>query len=326
MLLLQGLHSDRATKPRPNKWWPFIMATLIAFASTAAIGAEARQLRIIYPILAEPYASVFAAIVRGIEETARLPSTRIALSSTPDIDSLKRSIDAQDLVVALGGRSLQAAEQLSLKTRPIVGAVVVGPKQSNGSDIGVSLTPDPSLLIEKLRFFAPHIKEILVVYRPESHAYLMELATLASDKHGIQLTALPAADLQAAAKHFRGLLENGVPGTSALWLLRDSGLIDEKAIVPFILEEAWKKNLVVFSSNPNHVSRGALFSLFPDNRGLGRQLGALVNDLLDGKQPNPAMQPLRSVRTAVNLRTAEHLGLAIDPSDREAIQLTFPAR
>ncbi len=188
------------------------------------------------------------------------------------------------------------------------------------------MTPDPQLLLKKLRLFAPKVKKVLVVYQPGTHNYLIELATNAAKQLGLKLDTLPAADLQEAASQYKTLFSTGISDNAALWLMRDNSLLDEKALVPYILEQAWRDDVIVFSSNPNHVSRGALFSLFPDNQGLGHQLGNLVNDLVDEIPPVAAIQPLRAVRTAVNIRTAEHLGLDIDFSNNNEVQLTFPAR
>lgn len=306
--------------------WRFVILFTLAVFASSSLASDEYHIRILYPILAEPYASIFDAIMQGVEDTSRIPISRIALPPNPNIDELRKSVQPNDEVIALGGRSIQVAKLLPLQSPPIVGAVVLNPARVNDSTIGVSLTPDPRLLFEKLRLFAPDIKEVWVVYRPGSHTYLIELANNAAHKLGLTLKAFPADELQDSAHRYKEMFNDGISSSTALWLMRDNKLLDEKAVVPYILEQAWRKRVVVFSSNPNHVSRGALFSLFPDNRGLGRQLGQLANELHDHQSPVAAIQPLRAVRTAVNLRTAEHLGLDIDTSDRSAVQLVFPTR
>ena len=63
---------------------------------------------------------------------------------------------------------------------------------------------------------------------------------------------------------------------SALWLLQDRKIVDSKVVLPFILEKAWQKNIVVFSSALSHVKKGVLFSMYPDNQSHGEQLAKLV--------------------------------------------------
>jgi putative tryptophan/tyrosine transport system substrate-binding protein len=92
--------------------------------------------------------------------------------------------------------------------------------------------------------------------------------------------------------------------------------------LPLILKEAWDKNLTVFSSSPNHVKRGALFSLYPDNVAMGRRLAAMARN--DAGAPKEAIVPLRDLQTAVNLRTADHLGLDLSRRDRSQYSLTYP--
>ncbi|PIV91260.1 MAG: hypothetical protein COW45_06680, partial [Gallionellales bacterium CG17_big_fil_post_rev_8_21_14_2_50_54_146] len=68
--------------------------------------------------------------------------------------------------------------------------------------------------------------------------------------------------------------------------------------------------------------RGALFSLYPDNVELGRQLAGYALGLQAGNEP-PGMLPLRAVLMAVNLRMARHLDANI--SRPQNFDMTFPA-
>ena len=102
--------------------------------------------------------------------------------------------------------------------------------------------------------------------------------------------------------------------------------MNDRVILPMILEQAWEKQVVVFSSNPSHVNKGALFALYPDNEGMGRTLGALADNILAKKRPaSPGLLPLRDLLTATNLRTAEHLGIQYTQAQREEFSLVFPS-
>jgi putative ABC transport system substrate-binding protein len=69
-----------------------------------------------------------------------------------------------------------------------------------------------------------------------------------------------------------------------------------------------------------HVRRGALFSLYPDNTELGRHLGSTAVASL---APAHGLYALRQVLTAVNSRTAEHLGVDLR-SSAQRIHLVLP--
>ena len=97
--------------------------------------------------------------------------------------------------------------------------------------------------------------------------------------------------------------------------------MDERAILPLTLRESWNRNIAVFSSNPSHVPRGVLFSLYPDNRAMGRTLAAMAVEEGNGAA---SIEPLGDLRVAVNLRTAEHLGLDLSSRQRREFDLVFP--
>ena len=95
-------------------------------------------------------------------------------------------------------------------------------------------------------------------------------------------------------------------------------------MLPWLLRTAWDEGLPVFSSNVAHVRRGALFALYPDNIGLGHHLGTTAMSMLSsGSSPPRGLQALRQVLTAVNVRTARHLGLDLEAS-AQAIHLVLP--
>jgi putative ABC transport system substrate-binding protein len=70
------------------------------------------------------------------------------------------------------------------------------------------------------------------------------------------------------------------------------------------------------------VPKGALFALFPDNNAMGRRLAQLL------REPAPAaarLLPLEQLDTAINIRTADHLGLGLSAADAR-FDMVFPNR
>jgi len=93
-------------------------------------------------------------------------------------------------------------------------------------------------------------------------------------------------------------------------------------VLQMVLRAAWDRNLVVFSSNPSHVPKGALFALFPDNQAMGRHLGVVI---AGRNGHSPALAPLEQLNTAINIRTADHLGLGLSAADAR-FDMVFPSR
>jgi len=97
--------------------------------------------------------------------------------------------------------------------------------------------------------------------------------------------------------------------------------------LPLVLQESWDRSVAVFSSTALHVRRGVLFSLYPDDLELGRNLATSALGFVSGKgQVAHGVMPLKDVLIAVNLRTASHLGLDISYKQQRSFNLVFPER
>ena len=207
----------------------------------------------------------------------------------------------------------------------VVGAVLNTPQDARFPV--VTLNPEPALLFDRLRQLAPGVSRVTVVYNPERTAWLIERASSAARAHGLTLNPIPAHDRREAALKYRDLLEGiGDHPMQAVWLLQDPATLDVQTVLPLLLKEAWNKNLVVFCSNPAHVKRGVLFALYPDNVRLGRTLGSMVSK---GKNAENLKisggLPLKDLLIAVNVRTADHLGLKLTGRQKRAFDLVFPS-
>lgn len=281
---------------------------------------------VIYPEVREPYRSVFRAIIEGVEEGLGHPAKHFSLKQDFDATKLKGWLEEEHVnaVVVLGRRGLRAAQGLPARLKIVIGGVLEVPRLDRFA--GIALTPDPAALFDRLKTLAPGVTRVTVVYSPERSAWLIDLARRAAQSRGLVLNALPATDVRETAVLYRDFLAEQEDGADAIWLPQDPLSVDDRAILPFILEEAWEKSLVVFSSNPAYVRRGVLFSLYPDNVGMGRSLAALaVGGLQNATPENARIAPLQDLRIAVNLRTADHLRLKLTPRQRHEFDLVFPS-
>ncbi|WP_221251834.1 ABC transporter substrate binding protein [Desulfuromonas versatilis] len=242
-----------------------------------------------------------------------------ALPETPDARALEFWLQNEgvDSVIALGRQGLMAAQSLGDKRPVIIGALPIAP----GSVSGISLSPEPAVLFRHLNELAPNVSRVHVVHT-ERNQWLIKKAETAARAHGLTLSTYQVNDLRDAVHKYRKILQSIRGPAEAIWLPLDNVTADDDVILPIVLQAAWEKEFVVFSSKPPHAQRGALFSVLPNHFGMGQQLAKVA---LNG--PHPAgVAPLENLDIAVNLRTAFHLGLRFTPRQQENFDLVFPSR
>lgn len=284
------------------------------------------NIAVIYPDIGEPYRSIFTKIIEGIEDKAKIRVASFAIGANQSAHDLAGELRKQNIqvVIALGRNGLKAASGLDRDIGIVAGGVLSVPEAEVRGMSVFSLAPDPALMFERLKALMPSVKRIFVIYDPRQNAWLIRLARDAARNLGIELIAQEAGDLKTAMRLYQENLAASDPKKDALWLPQDSVTVEESSVLPLVLQEAWSRALVVFSSNVSHVKRGALFSLYPNNVELGRNLAssALVQ-VASGRQ-TANITPLKEVLMAVNIRTAGHLGLAIGQRQLQAFDMVYP--
>lgn len=281
-------------------------------------------LAVIYPDLGEPYRGIFNTILKGIEARARLPVQRYPVSSTLETAGLEAQLRRNGVgaVIALGRQGVLVATALDTDLPIVAGAVLTLPGASRPLP-GISLTPDPGLLFSHLKRLLPDTRRVTVIYNPQQSGWLIRLAQAAAQRQGLELQALPARDLAAAVRLYKDVFA-AAAGQDALWLPHDTTTVDEDVILPLVLREAWARDIAVVSSSLLHVRKGALLGLYPDNAALGQALADLALDSMASAAPAAGLVPLQTVLTAINLRTASHLGVNLAPAQQRRFDFVFP--
>lgn len=306
---------------------PFLLALALLPARLAADPAPATgsALAVVYPELGEPWRAVFGSIIDGLEEQAGGPVRRFPLApgqSVAGVGAQLRRSGAR-VVVALGRQGLRATAGLGRDLPVVAGGILSVPDAESRSVTGISLTPDPAILFGQLKDLLPATRRVLVIYNPDYNQWLLDDARAAARAHGLELVAQEARDTAAAAHLYEAALATA-DRHDALWLPQDPTTVDDDTILPLVLRTAWTRNIPVFSSSFPHVRRGVLFALYPDNRQLGRALARTALRLAAGDPVPQGLQPLQSVLTAVNVRTAGHLGIALDRDRQRRFDFIFP--
>lgn len=313
---------ERAARQRA-----FVLASLLGVSMVAA-SQSPRGIAVVYPDVEEPYRRVFTKMLEGIEAQAKGPVTSVAIGNSQNPQDVANELRRQDVrvVIALGRNGVKVASNLERNVVVLIGGVVSVPEAGTRNFVVSSLAPDPALLFSRLQGFTQALRRVFVVYDPAQNDWLVRLARQAAAARGIELMAFEAADLKAAMVHYQTIVATMAPGRDALWLPMDTTTVQEATVLPLVLQEAWNRNLTVFSSNVAHVRRGALFALYPDNLEVGRSLAdSALGYLSTGNPATPGTAPLKAALLAVNVRTAAHLGIDI-ARHQAAFDLVFPER
>lgn len=302
--------------------------------SLAEPGEQARKadalaagtLAVVYPEIGEPYRSIFAKIIEGIEDNAKgaLRNYPIAANVEPADLGVQLRRNGTKVVIALGRQGLKATSGLDREIPVVVGGVLALPESDNRAISGISLTPDPALLFGRLKSLAAYVKRVIVVYNPRQNDWLIKLAREAAKAQGLELVAYEAHDLGSAARLYETAFAASDGRRDALWLPQDATTVDETTILPLVLKESWNRNVPIFSSSFLHVKKGALFALYPNNVELGRALAGAALAAASGEARRHGVLPLREVHMAVNLRAASHIGLSIGYQQQRSFDAIFP--
>jgi putative ABC transport system substrate-binding protein len=290
-----------------------------------AQAANVDGIAVIYPDIGEPYRSVFSQIIDGIEAKAKGRVANFAVGPGFDIGELNNSLRRQDtkVVIALGRQGMKIASGLDSHIGVVVGGVLSASEEGSRALQVNSLSPDPALLFSRLKKMMPGARRVFTVYDPRQNEWLIQLAKDGAVAQGMELVTYQAQDLRSAMKAYQEILATIDSSRDTLWLPQDSITVEESTVLPYVLQEAWTKNLAVFSSSFGHVKRGVLFSLYPNNVELGRHLAGNALELIAaGGNEVSGMAPLREVLMAVNLRTAKHIG--VNTNRIQSFDMAFP--
>lgn len=279
---------------------------------------------VLFPDLADPYRKIFAEIVGGIQEQAPQRVRAWPLAANQNLPELALALrrNSTRVVVALGRQGLKAAAAVEAPLGVVAGGVSAVPDGER--QFGICLTPDPALLFAQLKNLLPSARRVIVVYNPEYNEWLLRLAREAARGLGLELAAHEARSLAAAARLYQAAIGAADGKRDALWLASDATTVEDTTIMPLVLRESWNRNVPIFSSSFSHISKGVLFSLYPNNAELGRALGGLATALLAGEPAVRGVTPLREVYAALNLRSASHFGITLDARLQHAFHYLYP--
>ena len=304
-------------------WLTIVGLTAMGFPCQAGASAAAKSavdLVIIYPEVREPFARVFEEVVRGAEEGYQQEVRRVSMADNQSPVDFVHVLDQSSPVLVLGNRLARQVTEHNADRRLIVGAV----NSEYNNVFGITLVPDAAVVAAKLPLLVPDVRTVHIVTNPDNNLLDFDHVTTVLQQQGIELSIHRAEDIRVAAGVYRDLMPT-LSEQDAVWILPKGSFVNN-AVLAILLHESWEKYFVVFSSNPIHVKRGALFSIYPNNYKMGLSLGRMAWDIAQGNSPQRQMQALEDVFVTVNERTSNHLGINLSDDIRSHIDLILPAR
>jgi len=181
-----------------------------------------------------------------------------------------------------------------------------------------SLDIPPEVQFAYLRRVLPNARRVGVLYHPGDTGDVVGAATSAAAATGLELIAETVerpADAAAA-------MEQLLPRVDVVWSVSDPQVFTATTTSALVLATL-RRRVPFIGLSPAHVRFGALAALSSDWADIGQQTAELARRVLRGDPVDrmPVTVP-RTVRLAINLHTARHLGTAV-PADveREAAEV-----
>lgn len=303
---------------RKNKLSTCGMIVFLMLGAAPLCSVSSAELLVLYPDVRAPFSKVFKDISSGAEEGFKGKASSEAVSEKRSANKLLNR-KTPDVVLALGKSSLASLEKVDSKIPIVLGAV----SNQKYDYPGISMIPDPKVILGNLALLSPSVGRIHVVKKSKGPDLQLDGARSYLTSIGKELVVHESGDLREAANIYARLIDEAKEN-DAVWILQDGSYVNS-AILSLLLDAAWSKNLIVFSSNPMHVKHGALFAVYPDNKNMGASLGQLANDILEGSAET-GMKTLKDTLLAVNERTSNHLGISLSKEVKENVNLLLPAR
>ena len=221
-----------------------------------------------------------------------------------------------ELIVTIGSKATDLVSR-AIKEIPIVFSAVLNPVISGfvstgeapeGNLTGASLDVPLRIQLEKFKLIVPHLKSVGVLYTPETEPLIRQARSVSEDL-GIKLVALSIE----SEKEIPSVLERLRDEVDGIWAVADPTIFTPQS-TQFILLYTLRNGLPLMGLTPSFVQAGALFTLAPDYKDVGRQAGEMALEIISGKDPKHiSISVPRMIYLYLNLKTANQINLKVSP-------------
>jgi putative ABC transport system substrate-binding protein len=189
---------------------------------------------------------------------------------------------------------------------PLASGIVPDLRHPGGHITGIRLPTGDDLRLQWLKRLAPGVKHVYLPYTADDKSALssLEIASVAAERLGITLLPQPVTGDADIVKVIEAMPQNA----DAIFLPRDSRI--EAGIADFVAL-AERRKLPIAAPSLTQTRAGALFSYGFVHRDIGRQAAQLADQILKGAAAGDLPVEMAENRLAINLSTAQRIGLAI---------------
>ena len=181
--------------------------------------------------------------------------------------------------------------------------------QPGGNITGVTFGPQEVRRLEWLTRIAPAVKRVYIIYNSNDTSAKLALKTVNDNAAnlGLEIVSREARNPDEIAAALSDFPEN----IDALYLLPDS---QTEAKLADILAVATARRLPTSVANVDRVKDGPLYSYAMKQLPVGRQAARLADQILKGTKPADLPVETAEFFLAINLKTAQAIGLTV-PDD-----------
>lgn len=248
-------------------------------------------------IVGDTQYAMVADIVSEIQSTLRTRSKDYATSEVKGRLAAFVERDEAQVVVALGTEAIGEALRLPPEIPVVYGLVVVPPKSGRSNVTGVYMSPPVSEYSILLRRYLPVLSKFSVVGSPHMMKNLL----------GAESGRIAAYNVSGPTDLVNTI--NRLTDAKALLLLPDANLLTTQ-VLSNVLLYSFRKNIPLIGVSEMNVKQGSLFALVFDTKTMCRQIGEMVQAILNGADAEqlPASPP-KKYNLYVNSNTAHKMGI-----------------
>lgn len=248
--------------------------------------------------------------LEGFRSVCDAKITRLILSEMGRADVVEKIKGIRpDLVLAIGMDSLSKMKRIT--NIPVVYLMVLNPQSvlSGEENItGVSMNiPQEKQLVTLLEAL-PDLETVGLLYDPVRTGNLVQRAQVAARKIGIKLIAKEvhsSKEVPSSIKKLKGKID-------VFWMIPDVTVASPE-LIEFLFLFFLGNNIPILTFAEKYVEIGALMSIGVDAFDMGRQAGAMAEEILSGKDVNDVQQvDARKAIISINLKIARKLGITVD--------------
>lgn len=191
-------------------------------------------------------------------------------------------------------------------------------KLANNKATGVATK---SFLHEKFAFLKklkPETKTIGLIYKPQKYKKPLLNAKIAARENNLELVLIEA-DKQST---MLAAINKNIKNIDALTMLPGSDLRFPIELIRYISSICTENNKIFIGWEPEYITEGALFCIYPDVFKMSKQCGTIIKRIQDAESPTAIdFQINEEYFLSYNLTVAKQLNIILDAAELDEIDI-----